>query len=97
MTFKTRAALGLLTLLLVSAPTSWAQMKVRVNWSATRRAKAAFGLLTRTVSLKERPGGRAASYSIQLEGDPDYASRRDRHLLSRPEEIPSKLTLGALR
>ena len=44
MTFKTRAALGLLTLLLVSAPTSWAQMKVRVNWSATAAGQSGFWL-----------------------------------------------------
>ena len=42
MTFKSRAALGLLTLLLVSAPTSWAQMKVRVNWSATAAGQSGF-------------------------------------------------------
>jgi ABC-type nitrate/sulfonate/bicarbonate transport system substrate-binding protein len=42
MTFKTGAALGFLTLLLVSATTSWAQMKVRVNWSATAAGQSGF-------------------------------------------------------
>src|SRR5215470_8089313 len=42
MTFKTRVALGVLGLLLVSVPTSWAQMKVRVNWSATAAGQSGF-------------------------------------------------------
>src|SRR5437660_4585439 len=42
MTFETLAALWLLTLLLVSAPASLAQMKVRVNWSATAGGQSGF-------------------------------------------------------
>src|SRR5438874_7430323 len=42
MTLKTLAALWLLTLLLVSATASWAQMKVRVNWSATAGGQSGF-------------------------------------------------------
>ena len=42
MTLKSLAALWLLTLLLVSASASWAQMKVRVNWSATAGGQSGF-------------------------------------------------------
>jgi NitT/TauT family transport system substrate-binding protein len=42
MTFKTISAVWLLALLLVSAPVSWAQMKVRVNWSATAGGQSGF-------------------------------------------------------
>ena len=43
MTFKTISALWLLALLLVSAPASWAQMKVRVNWCPPwRRGQSGF-------------------------------------------------------
>src|SRR4030095_1433554 len=42
MTLKTISAVWLLALLLFSAPTSWAQMKVRVNWSATAGGQSGF-------------------------------------------------------
>jgi len=42
MTLKSLAALWLLTLLLISAPASLAQMKVRVNWSATAGGQSGF-------------------------------------------------------
>src|SRR5215468_3144007 len=39
---KTLLTLWLLGLLLISAPASWAQMKVRVNWSATAAGQSGF-------------------------------------------------------
>src|SRR5437870_13840812 len=42
MTLRTLAAVWLLMLLLVSAPTTWAQMNGRVNWSATAAGQSGF-------------------------------------------------------
>ena len=42
MTFKTISAVWLFALLLISAPASWAQMKVRVNWSAMAGGQSGF-------------------------------------------------------
>jgi ABC-type nitrate/sulfonate/bicarbonate transport system substrate-binding protein len=42
MTLKTISAIWVVALLLVSAPVSWAQMKVRVNWSATAGGQSGF-------------------------------------------------------
>jgi ABC-type nitrate/sulfonate/bicarbonate transport system substrate-binding protein len=42
MTFKTISVVCLLTLFPVSAPAAWAQMKVRVNWSATAGGQSGF-------------------------------------------------------
>ena len=42
MTFKTISAVWLFALLLVSVPASWAQMKVRVNWSAMAGGQSGF-------------------------------------------------------
>ena len=42
MTLKIISAVWLLALLLISAPASWAQMKVRVNWSATAAGQSGF-------------------------------------------------------
>src|SRR5262245_54368061 len=42
MTFKTISAVWLFALLIVSVPASWAQMKVRVNWSATAAGQSGF-------------------------------------------------------
>ena len=42
MTFKTLSVTWVLALLLVSVPASWAQMRVRVNWSAMAGGQSGF-------------------------------------------------------